>query len=108
MEETKIRGQINSFMSAYKNLRLSKSTLYLIFIPTMFFILIINILTFQQVNHLIWTNFWVTHTYQVIQATDVALYNIINLETHQRGYLITGDDQFMSEMDAEKNNLKLT
>jgi CHASE3 domain sensor protein len=91
-----------------KKLRLSKLALNFIFIPAIIFILFISFHSYRQVNNLIHDNYWVTHTHQVIQTIDAVLYDIIDLETHQRGYLITGDSEFLADTDSVKSHLKNT
>lgn len=38
---------------------------------------------------------WVTHTYQVIGAADDILLNLVNIETGERGFLVTGEEVFL-------------
>lgn len=38
---------------------------------------------------------WNVHTYEVIQASDDVLMNLINMETGVRGYVITGNESFL-------------
>lgn len=65
---------------------------------------------YKQIDRLMSANALVIHTYDVIEATDNVLYLVIDSETHQRGYFITGDRQFLIERDesvaALRKNLK--
>src|SRR5271169_46799 len=38
---------------------------------------------------------WVTHTYLVIEKVDAVLANLIDAETGQRGFLLTGDHLYL-------------
>lgn len=39
---------------------------------------------------------WVEHSYRVINATDSVLLRLADAETGQRGFIITGDDEFLA------------
>ena len=39
---------------------------------------------------------WVTHTYQVLEKLDAVRTNMTDAETGERGYILTGDDSFLS------------
>ncbi|HEX2548531.1 MAG TPA: diguanylate cyclase, partial [Gammaproteobacteria bacterium] len=84
----------------------TKTVLNVIFIPAILLIISITIFSYLQVKNLLVANSWVIHTYQVIQAIDVSLYNIVNIESRQRAYLITDDEQLLMDMDGIKLNLK--
>ncbi|MCW8399106.1 diguanylate cyclase [Legionella sp. PATHC038] len=89
-----------------KDYKSSKFLMYFIFIPALSLVLIISIFSYRQLNKLIAANSVVAHTYQVIQATDQILFSIVNLNSLQRGYLISGDNQFITKMDKIKSDLK--
>lgn len=84
----------------------SKFLMYFIFIPALTLVLIISIFSYRQVNKLVEANSLVTHTYQVIQSTDQILFFIVNLNSLQRGYLISGDDRFLTKIDKIKSDFK--
>jgi diguanylate cyclase (GGDEF)-like protein/PAS domain S-box-containing protein len=100
----------NKSKFALKNLtprvRITKTMLNVIFIPAIFIITILTIFSYYQTGNLLKTNSWVTHTYEVIQAVDRTLYNVVNMESRQRAYLITGDEQYIADMDAAQVNLR--
>ncbi|WP_262055439.1 CHASE3 domain-containing protein, partial [Legionella pneumophila] len=94
--------------SILSNLRLSRTVLNVIFIIALSLLLIINIISYNQVKNLISANNWVSHTHEVIQTIDTCLYDVIDIESHQRFYLIRGSDsQFMVDVDNIKSALKL-
>jgi diguanylate cyclase (GGDEF)-like protein len=84
----------------------NKYLLYVIFIPALIIVLIVSVVSFHQVNQLIRANRWVEHTYKVMQTADKILYNVTNAESHQRGYLVTGDNQFIADLDSIKTTIK--
>lgn len=85
--------------------RLNKLTLNLIFIPALLLLLLISFYLYYQIDNLIKANHWVIHTQEVIQTTDSALYEMVNIESNQRGFLITNDDEYIQEIDLVKINL---
>lgn len=93
-------------LSISKDYRLNRSLLYFIFLPALCVVFIISLLTYHQVKRLIVANQWVVHTYRVIKTTDGALNAISDIESHQSGYLITGDVNFLAEVDHQKIRLK--
>lgn len=51
------------------------------------------------------SNRWVDHTYKAIININDVLLNVINMETGYRGFLITGDDDFLEPYFAGKDEL---
>jgi diguanylate cyclase (GGDEF)-like protein/PAS domain S-box-containing protein len=89
----------------YKPNRQNKYLLNLVFIPAILLILIISIISYNQVAKLIKSNSWVTHTYQVIQAIDTSLYKVVEMEARQRAFLLTNDHEFIQDFNNRKINL---
>lgn len=89
-----------------KDYKSSKFLMYFIFIPALSLVLIISIFSYRQLNKLMAANRLVTHTYQVIQATEQILFSVVHLNSLQRGYLISGDKQFITKIDKIKSELK--
>lgn len=92
--------------SFFDNMRLSKTVLNLIFTIAIILLILLSILSYRQVLNLIDANGWVNHTYQVIQQIDESLYRISDIESQQRGYLISGDEQLLNDFDKIKDALK--
>ncbi|WP_131781441.1 diguanylate cyclase [Legionella gresilensis] len=88
-----------------KNIHLSKSALNILFIMALLLLIIISYYSNQQIKNLIESNKWVTHTYEVIQEIDSVLYKVVNLESNQRGYLLTGNERFLVDMDSTREEL---
>lgn len=80
----------------------------LLFIFAFIFIIFFYFFSYKQIDRLISANSWVIHSYEVIQATDNALYFIIDAETQQRGYFITGNKQFLIDRNNSLVSLRNT
>ncbi|ANH11707.1 TPA: diguanylate cyclase [Legionella pneumophila] len=94
--------------SILNNLRLSRTLLNVIFIIALSLLLIINIISYNQVKNLIFASNWVSHTYEVIQTIDTCLYDVVEIESRQRFYLIRGSSpQLMTDIDDMKSTLQL-
>ncbi|HAT3858459.1 TPA: diguanylate cyclase [Legionella pneumophila] len=94
--------------SILSNLRLSRTLLNVIFIIALSLLLIINIISYNQVKNLIFASNWVSHTHEVIQTIDTCLYDVVEIESRQRFYLIRGSSpQFMTDVDDMKSTLQL-
>ncbi|MFO3490681.1 diguanylate cyclase [Legionella pneumophila] len=90
------------------NLRLSRTLLNVIFIIALSLLLIINIISYNQVKNLIFASNWVSHTHEVIQTIDTCLYDVVEIESRQRFYLIRGSGpQLMTDVDDMKSTLQL-
>ncbi|HFK5878554.1 TPA: diguanylate cyclase [Legionella pneumophila] len=94
--------------SILSNLRLSRTLLNVIFIIALSLLLIINIISYNQVKNLIFASNWVSHTHEVIQTIDACLYDVVEIESRQRFYLIRGSSpQLMTDIDDMKSTLQL-
>lgn len=89
-----------------KSLRLSRPMLNLIFISALVFLLILSVGSYTQVKALIRESDWVIHSHEVIQNIDAALYEIVDIESHNRAYYITGQEYFLGDIDTKKSQLK--
>lgn len=107
--------QINNFYKRlFSKVHLNKGITTFIFSVAIVFLLAISFSTFRQINTFIDSNKWVTHTYQVIQTANTSLYEIMELESQQRGFLINGNPDYLSDLgpiredlDANLNSLKI-
>jgi len=57
--------------------------------------LVILFVCYQSLLHINTDESWVTHSYQVSAAADVLISDLENMETGQRGYVITGQEGFL-------------
>jgi diguanylate cyclase (GGDEF)-like protein len=94
-----------SALNSYKKLRLRKSTLNFITVVATVFILGFSFLSYFQVRKLIHAHDLVSHTYRVIQTVDAALYDIVLIESNQRAYLISGNNEYIADIDKDKTDL---
>jgi signal transduction histidine kinase len=68
-------------------------------------VLIFGVLAYRGVQNAFDAERLVTHTHQVIEANDAVLARVVDAETGERGYIITGDSAFLdpyrgAEQDA--------
>jgi len=79
------------------NLKLKhvKTKLYLGVVFPLILIAILSLISYSTINRLIETIQWVEHTHNVIQQAQKIEKSIIDMETGERGFLITGKDAFL-------------
>lgn len=65
----------------------------------------IGILSYHTTNQLIVTEHWVSHTYEVIATLEAGLAILTDIETKQRGYLLTGSEPFLSDCREAQTRL---
>jgi len=63
-------------------------------IPITLFI-VISVIASQSLSHLLTSQKWVNHTHEVIEHGDEIMAELVNMETGLRGYLITGQEEFL-------------
>ena len=66
----------------------------------------IAIVVYYNVNLLIRDSKWVTHTYVAIEYGDSIVNSLLNMETGMRGFLITGQDEFLVPYQKGQQDLK--
>jgi CHASE3 domain sensor protein len=62
--------------------------------------LAVSVLLFQAFTHGLTASDWVRHTQQVIAAANALKSAAIDAAAGQRGYIITGQDEFLTEFTA--------
>src|SRR5579872_2614606 len=79
----------------------SYSTLNLIgsLVPIGAFV-IVGVLSYIAIVNLLDDENWVTHTYTVIDKLDLLLVTMVNAETGQRGYIITGNLDYLEPYNS--------
>ncbi|MDC0335870.1 CHASE3 domain-containing protein [Pseudodesulfovibrio sp.] len=65
--------------------------------------LVVSIVSIISIRSLITNSKWVSHTYDVIGATNELLGYVVDQETGVRGYMATGDEVFLEPYHAGKN-----
>ena len=64
---------------------------------------IISVVVFMSINSIIDTSKWVNHTYKVIRTGESLLASMVDMETGQRGFMVTGQDAYL---EPYNNGLK--
>jgi methyl-accepting chemotaxis protein len=67
--------------------------------------LILGIISFVMTNKLKTSIVWNTHTYQVLQNQEQILALLLNSETGERGYIITGEDRYLEPFSQAVKNI---
>lgn len=75
------------------------------FVVSVLALLGIGGLAYRSDANLIAANNWISHTYQVITTLESGLAILTDAETKQRGYLLTGNEQFLS--DCQKSQTQV-
>ncbi|MFT4058206.1 MAG: diguanylate cyclase [Legionella sp.] len=83
-------------------IKLSKSVLNTIFILALLLFSIMSISSYKELRNLVGANEWVTHTYEVIRKMDTALFSLSEIESKQRSYLVTGDKNYLANINIIK------
>jgi methyl-accepting chemotaxis protein len=65
---------------------------------------IVAAITFLSINSLLENTGWVTHTYDVILEADELTESMVNQETGMRGFLVTGDENYLEPYNAGVKN----
>src|SRR5260370_28866565 len=63
------------------------------------FLALIGFLAFGSAFKLMDTNYWVAHTYEVLESLENLLSLMKDTETGQRGFILTRDKQFLKPND---------
>ena len=69
------------------------------------FLLVIGVFSYVSVNRIDNTTHWVDHTYQVITTVNQVTITLLNAETGQRGYIITGDVSYLAPYNSAQTSL---
>lgn len=92
-------------MNAIKNLRfgVKLGTGYAIVLGLM---MVISIVVYTNVTHMVKSTKWVNHTYQVIRVAEGVQAAMVNMETGQRGFMITGEDEYLEPFNQGVENFE--
>ena len=90
-----------------------KNKLYFGFSLSIIILFVVNFITYNRIHHLNESANWTHHTHLVLKELDILLSNLIDAETGQRGYLLTGIENYLepyknSQIKTEINLKKLT
>ncbi len=67
---------------------------------------IIGVVVYTSVNDLIKISGWVEHTHEVIEHGDGLKIEIVNMETSMRGFLISGEEEFLEPYQTARKNFE--
>ncbi len=69
-------------------------------------IVIVNAgLAFRAVDTLLYSQYWVEHTYQVINQVEILMGSVKDAETGTRGYILTGEEDYLEPYRDAVTNL---
>lgn len=98
----KVTGIIVRLKNHFYKIGLAKKILLGFTIPLLLMIAV-SLAIYQSMNGLVGTSIWVQHTHEVIAKGHLLQKLIVDLETGERGFLITGNDVFLEPyIDARK------
>ena len=69
------------------------------------FLLVIGVFSYVSVNSIDDTTYWVDHTYQVITKINQVTATLLDAETGQRGYIITGNVSYLEPYNSSQASL---
>ncbi len=61
---------------------------------------IVTVVVYTSVSSLIQTQGWVEHTHQVLETSRSLSKSMVDMETGQRGFMLTGNDNFLAPFNA--------
>ena len=66
----------------------------------------VGVVSYRSTVRFIETTEWVTHTQEVLQRLNGLLIQLVDAETGQRGFLLTGDERFLEPYNAALAEVK--
>ena len=81
-------------MFSFNNLKVSKK-ITLGYSVILILMLIVSIVVYSSISSIIKSTKWVDHTYDVIRTAEQVSASLVNIETGLRGFLITGEDDYL-------------
>ena len=77
-----------------------KSKLAAVFGTAMMILLWIGVLSYRRILQAEEDHHWVTHTHRVMENLDAVLTDVLDAETGERGYIVTGDDSYLQPYES--------
>jgi CheY-like chemotaxis protein/CHASE3 domain sensor protein len=68
-------------------------------------LLLVAVVSFRNSEQFIGSNQWVNHTHEVLNELDQVLISALNAETGERGYIITGKENYLMPFNDAKSAL---
>ena len=100
----RVNKKMNPFKKLIRKLPIRILNALLIFLVVAVF-LVLTFVSYNSVFKIVDNNFWENHTYQVIIANDTVISDLENIETGQRGYVLTGIDSFLAPYNTALENI---
>ncbi len=72
-----------------------KSKVIIGYIIILLLMVTVSTIAYNNIKALIQTSHWVEHTHKVISTANRVGMSMIDMETGQRGFLVTGDDSYL-------------
>src|SRR5215470_1032571 len=82
--------------------------LYRISVGTIAILLVVALMSYAGVQKLIDTNSWLVHTEEVLEQLQHLLFTVTDAASAERAFLITGQDSFLEEYNAAKDEADQT
>lgn len=90
----------------FKNFSLGRK-LYTGFGIVLAILVVLSILSFTSFSQMYQANNWNIHTYEVLSQLEGALQQMINMETGQRGFSLTGDEKSLEPFNSGRENFDM-
>ena len=68
-------------------------------------ILLVGALSWRSTRQTLTAASWVAHTHEVIASLETVRGDLVDMETGQRGYLLTGNSEFLQPYDSASQRL---
>ena len=81
-------------ISAFNHLKF-RAKLFLGFGLLLALFLVLLTLVYTNVNAMVESSKWVNHTYEVIRVAESVQADMVDMETGQRGFMVTGEDEYL-------------
>lgn len=90
-------------MSFFRNMKLGKkiSAGYIVILLMM---MVISMVVYSSITSIITASNWVNHTYEVIRTGEHVSGAMVDMETGQRGFMVTGKDEYLEPFNNGNNN----
>lgn len=81
-------------MELFRNIKVSHK-ISLGYVSVLSLMLIVSIVVYFSITSIISSSKWVNHTYEVIRTAEQVSAALVDMETGQRGFMVTGEDEYL-------------
>ncbi len=78
------------------------------FFLALFLLAVVSVLSYRNATLLTENSLWVAHTHEVVETIETALSQVKDLETGQRGFLITGQESYLAPFNKALGTIDQT